>query len=162
MRRDERQRWHTIASRIGVVAAPAGLNFVTPGTTFWLYSAPRNEDLRVGTRGFAFRSTDVRVAPSAEGIESHLAALRIVDALWEQRAPRLPLRTPRWLASRLAAAVASAEFDWRRFLVRSAAVLDRLRLVPEYHPRGEQGLSYLSDFVENGVTFLIVERIARV
>jgi hypothetical protein len=160
----DRRRWHRIAVDVGVLVAPAGLNFFVPSTTFWLYASPPGARIPgLGAAGFELRSTDVRIAMDAEDLRRNLAALRIVDALWDRRLARVPGSTPhvacpKWLRARVdALALPRRELDIRRLLLRSAAVLEALRLVPAYHPRGASSISYLFDLVENGLTFLLVE-----
>lgn len=162
-RTTDRRRWHRMAADVGVVVAPAGLNFLVPSTTAWLYDRPAGEEVEgVGAAGFAFRSTGVRVAVEGDDLRRHLAALRIVDALWERRLARVPGRAsgvgwPAALRARVGGlALPRRELDLRGLLTRAAAVLEGLRLVPAYHPRGAKSFGYLFDLLENGLTFLLV------
>lgn len=144
-----RARWRRAAVQVGVVAAPAGLNYVVSGTTYWIY-----DQLRVATDALTVRSTGVRVPLDADGVSGQLAALRIVDALWTRVALPVPRRTPHGfgrLIQRLA--LPRKTFDLGRFLHRSAIALEWIGLFGEY---AEGGL-YHADFT-NGITFLLVSR----
>lgn len=153
---------------VGTVVAPAGLNFVVGSTTSWLYTADQRP-LPYGAPGFAMHADGRRIPFNADALRCHLAELQQVDAAWRVHLERVRMRLPRvavppqtaWRLTEVC--LRDDELRLRAFVVRGAALLAALRLVPEYHVPGLRKPAgyYLFDMVENGLTLLSVHAASR-
>jgi hypothetical protein len=154
-----RERWLRVAVEVGTLVAPAGFNFVVSGTTWWLYTAD-SIGLANLAPPWALHPTGVRVPFEPEALRRELARLSAVDALWRARLGRSRLRPPRPHVTRLlrqrieATARELPEFALGDFVLRSAALLEATRLIPEYHRPDGAETGYVFDLLENGLTLL--------
>lgn len=158
-----RESWLHLAAEVGLLVAPAGLNFVTGGTTDWLYTADSKGLAGLVPPPWVMHPTNVRVAFDADALRRELPRLSDADARWRAGLARARLTLPRLdvgrpLLGRLDATVRELpEFALREFVLRSAALLEGMRLITEYHrPEGPEP-GYVFDMLENGLTLLRVE-----
>lgn len=154
-----------LAADVGFVLAPAGLDFVVPGTTWWLY-ATGADPFGAGTpRGLRVRALDDRIAFDVGSLRANRIVLRTLDAVWRARLARAGVDAPRptvrrAVAAQLAELAGSLRDDLplRALTLRAAGIFEALRLVPAYHPRGAPTPGYLPDMLANGLCVLLVER----
>lgn len=158
-----RETWLHLAAEVGLLVAPAGLNFVTGGTTDWLYAANSRGLAGLVPAPWVLHPTNVRVAFDADALRRELPRLSDADARWRAGLTRARSNLPapnvaRPLLRRLdATARELPEFALREFVLRSAALLENVRLIAEYHrPEGPEP-GYAFDMLENGLTLLRVE-----
>jgi len=157
--------WLGLAAEVGVLVAPAGLNYAVPGTTCWLYGD--EGDPLEAPPGWSFRATGVRVAFDARSLRRDLARLRTADVHWRAALRKAPHRPPPPGATRVLrtqvdlTARELPEFPLRSFLWRTASLLKAVQFASEYDPTYNPGHSYGFELLENGLTFVNVRRAAR-
>ncbi|HEU4411948.1 MAG TPA: hypothetical protein VFS43_42295 [Polyangiaceae bacterium] len=156
--------WLGLAAEVGVLIAPAGLNYVVPSTTYWLYGTDATP--LDAPPGWSFRATGVRVAFGAESLRRELARLRAADAQWRAVLRGAPHRPPSPGATKALRAQVDLvarelpEFPLRSFLWRAASLLKATHFAAEYDPEYYPGHSYVFELLDNGLTFVNVRRAA--
>lgn len=158
-------RWLELAAEVGVLVAPAGLDFVVGSATWWLYSVDAKNLADLVPRPWVLHPTKARLPLSAEALRHELPQLRDIDARRRAALARSRLQPPRArlvpvLLRRLETVSRELpEFALRDFVLRSAALLDAMRLIAEYHRPGGPEPGYVHDMLENGLTFLHVRQV---
>jgi len=159
-----REEWLQLASEVGVIVAPAGLNFVVGSTTWWLYALDAETLVDLVPKPWALQPTGTRLPFQPRALRRELPRLGDIDARWRAALARSQLRPPRvQIAPAMLRQLKATErelpgFALRDFIVRSAALLEGLRLIPEYHRPDEPGPGYLFDLLENGLTTLHLQK----
>jgi hypothetical protein len=114
--------------------------------------------------GFPLRPSGSRIAFEPAALRQQLPLLQLADALWRSRLDRARIQPPQPRATDPTLArlddveLGEPGFALRAFMLRTAGLLDALRLLPAYHPpQNEAEPGYLGDMIENGLTVLLVD-----
>ncbi len=159
-----REEWLQLAAEVGVIVAPAGLNFVVGSTTWWLYALDADNLVDLAPSPWVLRPTGTQLPFHPRALRRELPLLSDLDARWRAALARSKMQPPRVQISPVMLRQLRATerempgFALRDFTVRSAALLAALRLIPDYHRPGSPEPGYLFDLLENGLTFLQVRQ----